>query len=234
MVANATKTPRVTSGRGMLPLYVRLLGMRSVMQADETLKCRYRKAEALLYVLVVERRRMPRTRIAQFLWPGTDAKSAARDLRVVLNDVRAKIGNRLVAPSDSPYVSPHRVRRDLDRIESLTALPLDAFTSDPLLTGSATLLEGFEVEDASAFVEWRRHADDQTRERRASERARHVEETRTKDACDAAFAWLDASVRRDPWDETLVLGLVRPALRQRDASVALRRMHAVHSGRRVG
>ena len=209
-----------------LPVFVRLLGVPSVTLGEQVLKFRYRKAEALLYVLVVERRRMPRSRIAQLLWPGADAKSATRNLRVVLNDLRAKIGERLVAPSDSPYVSLQRVRSDLDRIESLATLPHDALTTDSLLTESATLLEGFEVEDSSEFEEWRRHADDQTQERLASERAKRVEQMLTEDASETAFALLDASVQRDPWDETLVLRLVRLALRRGDASLALRRVRS--------
>ena len=114
-----------------LPVFVRLLGVPSVTVGDQTLKFRYRKAEALLSVLVLERRRMPRSRVAQLLKPGADAKSATRNLRVVLNDVRAKIGERLVAPSDSPYVSLQRVRSDLDCIASLALRKPYALATDP-------------------------------------------------------------------------------------------------------
>ncbi len=214
------------SENATLPVFVRLLGVPIVTLGDQTLKFRYRKAEALLYVLVLERRRIPRSRIAQLLWPGADAKSATRNLRVVLNDLRAKIGQRLVAPSNSPYVSLQRVRSDLDRIDSLATLPLDAPTTDSLLMESATLLEGFDVEDSSEFEDWRRQADDQIQERLATERARRVEQALTEDASDAAFALLDASVRRDPWDETLVLRFVRLALRRGDVPLALRRVRS--------
>jgi len=209
-----------------LPVFVRLLGAPSVTLGDQTLKFRYRKAEALLYMLVVERRSVARTRIAQLLWPGADAKSSTRNLSVVLNDVRAKIGERLVAPSDSPYVSLQRVRTDLERIESLASLPLDALASGTLLTQSASLLDGFHLDDSSDFEEWLRHADDQVQERLSSARAKRIEQALSVDAADVAFALVDASVQRDPWNETLLLRLIRLALRRGDVTLALRRLRS--------
>jgi len=169
---------------------------------------------------------MSRSRVAQLLWPSADAKSATRSLSVVLNDVRAKIGDRLVAPSDSPYVSLQRVRSDVDRIESLATLPLDALASDSLLTRSVPLLEGFHLPDSGDFEEWRRHADDQLQERLASERGKRIEQALHEDAADVAFALLDASVQRDPWDERLLMRFVRLALRRGDAGLALRRVRS--------
>lgn len=130
---------------------------------------RSRKIEALLYFLVASRAPQRRTKLASLLWPDTDDKKAASNLRYALWNLR-QVFPELNIESDRSNVSIRswdHIWVDVGTFQTLVEqIPSKSAGWDKVSSREITrlqdlanlyqgeFLEGFELDDASLFDEW--------------------------------------------------------------------------------
>lgn len=93
-----------------------------------------RKARDLLKILVARRRPVPRERLIELLWPGSDPTKAGNRLSVLLTTVREVLqpgagrsdDGPLVSDGTSVWLDPARVRIDVEEFLTEAAAALDA------------------------------------------------------------------------------------------------------------
>lgn len=78
----------------MLTLFI--LGKTASLKDGEDLTFRTRKAEAILYYLVIVARAVDRTTLAELFWPNMTTANAQKNLRTILPDLRASLGDYLI------------------------------------------------------------------------------------------------------------------------------------------
>ena len=130
----------------MAELTVRMFGNPSVSVGGHTVTFTYRKADALLYYLIL-RKRVVRSEVAGLLWEHSDAAAALKNLRHAVYTIRKGLGFDIFSASPMAVLE---LRRDV-------ALHCDVF--DFLEGGSLTpyqgeFLENFTIPSASLYEDW--------------------------------------------------------------------------------
>lgn len=130
----------------MAGLNAKLFGTPQVTNNGKALNLPYKKAEALLYYLILKRR-AARSELIGLLWPDTSSQAALKNLRHAIYSIRKELGW-------DPFSGG---QRNVLEISSEVELWCDVSeflsTGDPALY-SGELLQGFSLPKAEAFESW--------------------------------------------------------------------------------
>lgn len=127
-------------------LYVKLLGPPRILSDGNEVHLPYKKAEALLYYLLVKKK-TTRSELVDILWAETDSAAALKNLRHAVYSVRKAIGSEL-------FTGETRASVALDESLALYC-DVDAFLSGDINAYSGEFLEGFSLPtQANGFCEW--------------------------------------------------------------------------------
>ena len=130
----------------MPQLAVRMFGSPAILLDGESVVLPYRKAEALLYYLIIERR-APRRELVELLWEDTESSAALKNLRHAAYTVRKALGMDLFLPGQ-------RTVLELNPEISIQCDVLDFLWHGALEACHGEFLAGFSLHGSSAFEEW--------------------------------------------------------------------------------
>ena len=130
----------------MPQLAVRMFGSPAILLDGESVVLPYRKAEALLYYLIIERR-APRRELVELLWEDTESSAALKNLRHAAYTVRKALGMDLFLPGQ-------RTVLELNPEISIQCDVLDFLWHGALEAYHGEFLAGFSLHGSSAFEEW--------------------------------------------------------------------------------
>ncbi|MGD2069195.1 MAG: AAA family ATPase, partial [Gemmatimonadota bacterium] len=134
------------------PLRFRLLGRPELSGTPHGEHLPFGKPLALLAYLACQDRAVPRSELAEILWPDASPKRARHSLREALSRIRRALDEDVFAGDDPVALAPDAVVLDLDELRaSLRAGDLDAAVE--LWRGP--FLEGLEIPDAPAWTRWK-------------------------------------------------------------------------------
>ena len=204
---------------------VRALGVFQVVRDGEPVPkaaWQSKKARDLLKILIAHRRPVPRDRLAELLWPGSDPARSANRLSVLLSTLRDVLqpGRDGVGPLRSDgaavWLDPARVRVDVEDFLERVDAALDAFrggrpeAADQL--EQAVAAYGGDLLEDDPYEDWAAPLAEEVR-------ARHIALLRALIACFRASGDLDQVIRyglrllqQDPYDEEVRLDLVAALL----------------------
>ncbi len=176
-----------------------LLGGLTATSNGRAIRFRLSRSAALLAYLALAPAPPSRSTLATLLWSEVAEDRARTNLRVVLTELRALLGDHLVADRACVGLSPGAVTSDVATFEAKVARgDLDA----AIATCSGPFLEGFHVSSAPVFDEWV----DATRDRLVLLESAVLEQIARR--CRYRGAWKEAAgmlarlVRRQPYDES--------------------------------
>ncbi len=130
----------------MARLDAKLFGIPKVTADGRTLSLPYKKADALLYYLVLKRR-AARSELIGLLWPDSSSQSALKNLRHAIYSIRKELGW-------DPFSGGQRTVLELaPEVEVWCDVSEFLATGEPSLY-SGELLQGFVVPKAEAFESW--------------------------------------------------------------------------------
>ena len=130
----------------MARLDAKLFGIPKVTADGRTLSLPYKKADALLYYLVLKRR-AARSELIGLLWPDSSSQSALKNLRHAIYSIRKELGW-------DPCSGGQRTVLELaPEVEVWCDVSEFLATGEPSLY-SGELLQGFVVPKAEAFESW--------------------------------------------------------------------------------
>lgn len=139
---------------------LRLVGPPALLRAGEPLRLPRRKALALLAYLAVQRRPVPRDRLAALLWPDAGEAAARTSLRRALADLNALLGGDWRSEVDDciGLATGFPLDVDLAEVERLARAdaPLSLAAWDHWMrAGMAGFMEGFGLPGLEVWSEWR-------------------------------------------------------------------------------
>src|SRR5436190_9077079 len=208
-------------------LRIRVLGPLAVVVDGAPLVVDTRKAQAILALLVVDRRPFAREELAALLWPEADDTSARGALRRTLSVLRAALGDRwLVVDRTTVRLEEGGLYVDLRLVERAAASSDLRALRQAADAARGPLLAGFSLRDSPEFDDWR------------ATRATGAERTvalvlgrlvaAAEATGDTALA-IDAAGRRvdlDPLDEAAHRRLMTLLARTGDRAAAIRQYRA--------
>lgn len=191
----------------MPELFVRMFGSPSILVDGQAVTLPYRKAEALLYYLVMERR-VARRDLVDLLWEDTEPSAALKNLRHAIYTVRKALGMEL-------FVSGQRTMLELDPQVPIRCDVLDFLREGKLEAYHGEFLSGFAMHGGAAFEEW-------LNTQRNLLRARYLKELLTAERETFAAGELEKAERlgleyigRDPLEESAYVVLMEVYSRQK-------------------
>lgn len=189
----------------MLRIY--LLGkFATYLDRDEALAFRTRKAEAILYYLVVVDKPVTRAELARLFWPTMSLANAQKNLRAVLPNLRSLLGDYLRATSLTVAFNRSKQHTvDLYQLYALLedrSLPEAKRLAQIIALAQGELLAGLNLANTHTFEDWLTQQRETLRTR-VIETLHHLTERFAvqgawKEGLDATQLWL----RLHPWDET--------------------------------
>lgn len=130
----------------MAKLTVKLLGSPAVFLDGEKVAFSYRKADALLYYLVV-RRQAARGEAAGLLWEEVDPTAALKNLRHAVYTIRKGLGFDIFTPGQNATLA-------LDPAVDIRCDVWDLLERGDLSAYTGEFLEGFAIPHAGMFDDW--------------------------------------------------------------------------------
>ena len=130
----------------MRELYIKMFGSPEILVDGRPVTMPYRKAEALLYYLVLERRAARRDLI-DLLWEETDPAAALKNLRHAAYTVRKQLGAEL-------FLSGQRTVLEINPQVPLRCDVLDFLKDGRLEVCQGEFLSGFSLQADCPFEEW--------------------------------------------------------------------------------
>ena len=146
MIEKRRKTFGKKGGAHVPELTVKMFGTPAIVLDGEGVVLPYRKAEALLYYLVMEGR-APRRELVELLWEDTDSSTALKNLRHAAYTVRKVLGMDLFLPGQ-------RTVLELNPEIPIACDVLDFRKSGTLEHYQGEFLSGFALPGNNAFEEW--------------------------------------------------------------------------------
>lgn len=173
----------------------------------------------LVYLARSGRRGRTREHLIGLLWAESEEARARHSLNVALGHIRRHLGNEAIGGEGGLLrLSPDAVRLDLDEFEALAARE-DWSAAAALVTGE--FLEGFGLDDASAFEDWLGAERTHWRGRSVDVLVQYAESLlRSGQAAEAAWAARRA-LRLDPRAERAVRAVMRSLALAGDRVAAL-------------
>ena len=191
----------------MPELIIKMFGSPSIQVDGRSVTLPYRKAEALLYYLVMERRAARRD-LVDLLWEDTEPSAALKNLRHAVYTVRRALGMEV-------FLSGQRTMLELDPQVSLRCDVLDFLRDGDLQVCRGEFLAGFTLHGGAAFEEWMNG-------QRNLLRARYLKELLTAERETFAAGELERAERlgldyiaRDPLEESAYVVLMELYSRQK-------------------
>ena len=137
-------------------LRIRVLGPLEVVVDGAPLVVDTRKAQAILALLVVDRRPFAREELAAMLWPEADDMSARGALRRTLSVLRAALGDRwLVVDRTTVRLEEGDLHVDLRLVDRAAASSDLRTLRQAADAARGPLLAGFSLRDSPEFDDWR-------------------------------------------------------------------------------
>jgi len=130
----------------MAELLVKMFGHPSVLVDGRTVTFSYRKADALLYYLILRKRAL-RSEVAGLLWGDSDASSALKNLRHAIYTIRKGLGFDIFAPGQLMILA---LRKDVEIHCDVS----DFLESRDLPDYRGEFLEGFSIQHSGLFEDW--------------------------------------------------------------------------------
>ncbi|MEA5136897.1 MAG: AAA family ATPase [Candidatus Fimivivens sp.] len=181
-------------------LKVSLLQTPTVELDGQLLAFPYKRVEALLYYMLVQRS-ATRQELIALLWEGFDEATALRNLRNTLYALKKVLGKDfLTSPQKSlVVVNPDREYTcDYDRF--VLAGDFSAYRGP--------FLKGFAVKHAFCYEEWVSRTRDRVRDRYLRQLAQQAQTALEAQGSEAAARWAEEYLREEPLDENMVAFLM--------------------------
>ncbi len=185
-------------------LNVRLTGTPSLHIAGEAIApLRHRKGYALVYYLAATRKPATRSELTKLLWGDLPEEHGRNNLRVVLTDLRKKLGVYLdVRRSAIALQDDASVRVDLHAFRDWARNDAPYGRVEGSDTWQGPFLDGFDVQGSAAFNAWAFNVRDEVREE-AQRAFIYAAEAAERDGRDGdVVAMLRRSLDTTPWDES--------------------------------
>lgn len=218
----------------MTRLTLALLGPPLIMLNGRAISFTYRKVEALLIYLAVERRRPhPRAVLAGLLWPDVPEQVARQSLSQALTTLRGAIGERsgsgpgraplLVVDAETIQLSPEAIAEcDVAAFQSLIAASeghqhhawRTCAACRERLRQAATLYRGsfladFALRDGTLFEEWAQQLREQLFQQAVSICEQLAEQAEWRGELAEAIAQVRRQIALDPWADLAHRELIR-------------------------
>ncbi len=139
----------------MFDLRIKLIGYPEIKKNSEVVFFPYKKAEGILYMLLIEEQ-MEREKICNYFWPDTNSQTAKKNLRNAVYNLRKKLGDDII-------LSPKRSILKINK-EIITEIDIDNFISKDInkdkdlksiiKMSTQELLEGFYIGNLYEFENW--------------------------------------------------------------------------------
>lgn len=182
-----------------MALVIHVLNVPEILLDGRPALLPYRKAEALLYYLTVEKR-TSREEAADLLWGDNDPETAKKNLRHALYVIKKALG-------DAVLTGAHGVLSlNEARCAPTDADALSAGASAP--HGGGTLLKGFSVKNAPSFDEWLERRRENLRSVYLSRLYQHIEALPDADLPALELSCADYLLE-DAYDERVAVRLMR-------------------------
>ena len=130
----------------MSKLALKLFGNPSVWADGKKITFSYRKADALLYYMILEKR-ASRSKLAGILWEDSDASAAMKNLRHAIYTIRKGLGMDI-------FLTGHLTVLELDPELDVDCDVYRFLESGDLEAYGGELLEGFSLQHSGLFEEW--------------------------------------------------------------------------------
>ena len=130
----------------MTVLSIKMFGNPTVSIDGRTVVLPYRKADALLYYLVLKRR-VPRSELVGMLWADTDAAAALKNLRHAIYTIRKNLECDFFIPGQRTVLE---INPDIQ----IQCDVLDFLENGVLQAYQGEFLENFSIPSASLYEEW--------------------------------------------------------------------------------
>ncbi len=199
---------------------VRVLGPPHLTAAHGSAGLRQRKHWAALGYLLTTPEGASRTHLATLLWPDNDAPKARTNLRVTLTTLRRALGEVLVSDRTHVRLDGDAVDADVLRLRGWGAAGARYDDAPTDLDPTRALLEGIDLTDAPAFMDWLADARTHLAYELHDAWTRAAADAEADGSADDAIHLADVASRIAPWDEAThrtAIRLRRDAGRPTDA-----------------
>ncbi|KGG80489.1 serine/threonine protein kinase [Caloranaerobacter azorensis H53214] len=179
----------------MTPICVKLFDIPTVIKDGKKITFPLRKAEALFYYLVVNKK-ATRDELAFLLWGDLPEKTAKKNLRNTMYKIRKSFEMDIII---SPQKHIVMLNPDID-----LNIDLDIFLSDSdndIKAYSGEFLKGFLVKDAQKFDEWLINTRENFKEIYISKLYRRINESQLKREYDLVEKYAKLLIEADEFDE---------------------------------
>lgn len=182
-------------------LCIRLMGNPSVTLDGQAVTFPFKRAEALLYYLVV-RRSATRQELISMLWESSDETVGLKNLRNALYTLKKCLGGEfLLSPQKSLITVNPEWSIDCD---------YDQFVSEHNFSAyHGAFLQGFWVKNAFSYEEWLARTREKLHDQYLRHMARQVHSNLEHGNQTQAIQWATDYLREDPLDEEMCCVLMR-------------------------
>ena len=182
-------------------LTVKLLQTPSVTLDGEQINFPFKRAEALLYYMIV-RRSATRQELISLLWESCDEAVGLKNLRNAIYTLKKTLGGEiLLSPQKSVVTVNEEWEIDCDYDRFLAEQDYSAY--------QGPFLQGFAVKNAFSYEEWLGRTREKLQERYLSGLASRAEEAQREGQAALSQQYAAEYLREDPFDENMVTFLMR-------------------------
>lgn len=182
-------------------LTVKLLQTPSVTLDGEQVNFPFKRAEALLYYMIV-RRSATRQELISLLWESCDEAVGLKNLRNAIYTLKKTLdGEILLSPQKSVVTVNEEWEIDCDYDRFLAEQDYSAY--------QGPFLQGFAVKNAFSYEEWLGRTREKLQERYLSGLASRAEEAQREGQAALSQQYAAEYLREDPFDENMVTFLMR-------------------------
>jgi len=170
---------------------------------------RYRKALAILFYVMAEKRRVARKEFEALLWPDADEAKAKNAFRVALSDIRQSVGDVLETNRQNVTLNDgYAMESDLEAFDAWAqhgasnGVPTDVPFTTPILSS-------LKFDDAPEFIEWIDTLQERVTRTGLDALIRMSDAALREGRDEAAIAALRDAVTLRSWDESTHRRLIR-------------------------
>lgn len=182
-------------------LTVKLLQTPSVILDGEQVSFPFKRAEALLYYMIVCRS-ATRQELISLLWENYDEAVGLKNLRNAIYTLKKTLGGEiLLSPKKSVVTVNEKWEIDCDYDRFLTEQDYSAY--------QGPFLQGFALKNAFSYEEWLGRTREKLQAQYLSGLTSRAEEAQREGQTAAAQQYAEEYLREDPFDENVVAFLMR-------------------------
>ncbi|WP_053955846.1 AAA family ATPase [Inediibacterium massiliense] len=190
----------------MNDIYVKLLGIPSVIQNEKSITFPFKKAEALFYYLLVYGK-STRDILVNLLWGEVDDKTAKKNLRQTMYKIRKTFSMDII-------ISPKKSIVMLNPDIKIKADLYDFLRDQHKVEGYEEFLKGFHVKDAEEFQTWACQYDSYVKELYMKRLMEKIEESISNEEISSIIYYGNLFMEIDPLHEKVCMMLMRTYMKK--------------------